>query len=306
VPPLRCVGDGRYDMFADVPFLLAFGGGLVATVNPCGFAMLPAYLSFFLGLDAGHARGDGGSGRAAGVGQALRVGATVVVGFLLVFGAAWVLVAAGIRAMIAVVPWAALVVGGVVLGLGVWMLSGRPLPIRLPAPGRAADGRSTGAILLFGLGYAIASLSCTLPVFLAVVAGTATRSSLGSGLAVFGVYAVGMALPLLAVTVALALGRDSLVARARGLGRVVNRLAGVLLVVAGLYVVVYWTILLAGVAGGFLDTAIVGVERASSYLTMLIGDRPVLWGVAFAAIVGLGVAANRAVNRSSRREEGAT
>jgi cytochrome c-type biogenesis protein len=236
----------------------------------------------------------------------LRVGATVVVGFLLVFGTAWVLMAAGIRAMIAVVPWAALVVGGVVLGLGVWMLSGRPLPIRLPRPGRAAEGRSTGAILLFGLGYAIASLSCTLPVFLAVVAGTATRSSLGSGLAVFAVYAVGMALPLLAVTVALALGRDSLVAHARGLGRVVNRLAGMLLLVAGLYVVAYWTILLAGVDGGFLDPAIVGVERASSQLTMLIGDRPVLWGVAFAAVVALGVAANRALNRSSRREEETT
>ena len=25
--------------------------GMVATVNPCGFAMLPAYLSFFLGLE---------------------------------------------------------------------------------------------------------------------------------------------------------------------------------------------------------------------------------------------------------------
>ena len=25
--------------------------GMVATVNPCGFAMLPAYLSYFLGLE---------------------------------------------------------------------------------------------------------------------------------------------------------------------------------------------------------------------------------------------------------------
>ncbi|MFN7150094.1 MAG: cytochrome C biosynthesis protein, partial [Microthrixaceae bacterium] len=24
---------------------------MVATVNPCGFAMLPAYLSYFLGLE---------------------------------------------------------------------------------------------------------------------------------------------------------------------------------------------------------------------------------------------------------------
>ena len=42
--------------------------GMVATVNPCGFAMLPAYLSYFLGLegeDAGEAE--------ASVTQAFRV-----------------------------------------------------------------------------------------------------------------------------------------------------------------------------------------------------------------------------------------
>ena len=29
----------------------AFALGMVALVNPCGFALLPAYLGFFLGLD---------------------------------------------------------------------------------------------------------------------------------------------------------------------------------------------------------------------------------------------------------------
>ena len=34
----------------EAPFALAFAAGLVSTVNPCGFAMLPAYLSYFVGL----------------------------------------------------------------------------------------------------------------------------------------------------------------------------------------------------------------------------------------------------------------
>lgn len=283
-------------MFADVPFLLAFTGGLVATVNPCGFAMLPAYLSFFLGL-------DDGAGREVGAGQALRVGVAVAAGFIVVFGLAWVLLAAGIRAMITVVPWIALVVGAVVLVLGVWMLSGRPLPIRLPTPGRAADGRSTGAIFVFGLAYAVASLSCTLPVFLAVVAGTATRLSLGSGLAVFGAYAVGMALPLLALTVALAVGRDTLVRRARGLGRVVNRVAGGLLLVAGVYIVLYWGAELSGLTGGPLATAVLAVERMSSRLTMLIGDRPIASGLVFAGVLGLTVGMSVLGRRRAHRRE---
>src|SRR6476661_3146053 len=33
-----------------LPFGYAFGAGMVAAVNPCGFVMLPAYLSLYLGL----------------------------------------------------------------------------------------------------------------------------------------------------------------------------------------------------------------------------------------------------------------
>ena len=52
----------------DAPLALAFTAGMVATVNPCGFAMLPAYLSFFLGLE-----GDDDDAPQATLGQAGRV-----------------------------------------------------------------------------------------------------------------------------------------------------------------------------------------------------------------------------------------
>ena len=32
--------------------LLAFSAGMVAAVNPCGFALLPAYLAYYLGLES--------------------------------------------------------------------------------------------------------------------------------------------------------------------------------------------------------------------------------------------------------------
>jgi cytochrome c-type biogenesis protein len=280
-------------MFDDVPLLLAFTGGLIATVNPCGVAMLPAYLSFFLGLE----RSRDGQAVTAGAGQAIRVGATVAAGFLLVFGTAWVLLTAGLRVVIEIVPWAALVVGAVVLLLGVWMLLGRSLPIRLPSPGRVAEGRSTGAILTFGLGYAIASMSCTLPVFLAVVAGTATRVGVVPGMATFGVYAVGMVLPLLAITVALAGGRDALIRRVRRSGGVVTRAGGVLLVLAGLYIIAYWTAQLAGVAEGSLLTVVEAVEGAAASLANRIAARPLVSALVSTAIVSLALLVGRLAGR---------
>ncbi|CAN5177823.1 cytochrome c biogenesis CcdA family protein [soil metagenome] len=268
-------------MFDDVPLLLAFTGGLVAIVNPCGFAMLPAYLSFFLGLDGDAAPVD----RATAVARALRVGVIVSVGFAVVFGAAGLLLSAGARALTTVIPWAALVVGAAVAALGVWLLTGRTLRVALPAPARAGQGRSGGAVFVFGLAYAVASLSCTLPVFLAVVAGTATSRGVTSAMAVFGVYVVGMALPLLTLTIGLALGRDALVRRARVVGRHTNRIAGGLLVVAGVYIVAFWVIELAGVTGGPVPATVLLVERASAALTNLIGGRPVLLGAALFAVV---------------------
>ena len=273
-------------MFDDVPFVLAFTGGLVATVNPCGFAMLPAYLSFFLGVSDA----DSASGRTAAVTRALRVGMTVAAGFALVFAVAGLVLTLGARTLTTALPWAALVVGMSVALLGMWLLTGRAMPVRLPAPARAGDTRSGGAVFVFGLGYAVASLSCTLPVFLAVVAGTATRQSVGSALAVFGVYAVGMALPLLAVTVALALGRDTLVQRVRGLGRHTNRVGGGLLLLAGAYVVLFWATELTGVTSGPARSLVLGVELISARLTTLIGERPLLFAVVFSVVVAAALA----------------
>lgn len=268
-------------MLDDVPVLLAFTGGLVATVNPCGFAMLPAYLSFFLGLDDAAPPGD----QAAAVARALWVGIIVSAGFAVVFGAAGLVLSAGTRALATAIPWAALVVGAAVAALGLWLLAGRSLRVTLPAPARSGQGRSDGAVFVFGLAYAVASLSCTLPVFLAVVAGAATSRGVMPVLALFGVYAVGMALPLLTVTVGLALGREALVRRARAAGRHTSRVAGGLLVVAGAYVVAFWIIELAGVTGGPVPAVVMLVERGSSALTNLIGARPVLLGAALAAVV---------------------
>ena len=87
--------------------LLAFSTGMVATINPCGFAMLPAYLSYFLGLD------DRSDTPRAGVLRALAVGLSVSAGFLVVFFLLGVPFAAVRRApwFSANLPWVTVAVG---------------------------------------------------------------------------------------------------------------------------------------------------------------------------------------------------
>jgi cytochrome c-type biogenesis protein len=262
----------------DAPLALAFAAGLVSTVNPCGFAMLPAYLSYFLGLD------EPGESRAT-VGRALQIGSVVSAGFLVVFGVVGVLVTLGLRWVITLIPWAALLIGVGLVLLGLAMLAGYQPVARLPK----VRGGAHSSVFVFGVAYAVASLSCTLPVFLTVVAGSLTRLDFLSGLVTFLVYGLGMSLVLVSVTLAMAMGRRSLVGWLRRSARYLNRVAGSILVVAGAYIVFFWATNLSRGPTSPSDP-VVFVERISSVLTELVGGSPLLWGVLLGALVLVAVA----------------
>jgi cytochrome c-type biogenesis protein len=205
----------------DAPLALAFGAGLVATVNPCGFAMLPAYLSNFVGT------GDRLPGtRVAALRRALLVGGVVSAGFLLVFGTTGALIAAGVQAVTRLVSWLALIAGGIAVLLGVAMLLGFELAVRLPRGKGAHRGHSLASLLAFGVSYPVASLSCTLPVFLSVVVLQTGRTGLISGAATFLAYGPAMSMLLIGATIAAGLGRRRLSLELRGAARHVNRVAG--------------------------------------------------------------------------------
>jgi cytochrome c-type biogenesis protein len=221
----------------DAPIALAFAAGLIATINPCGFAMLPAYLGFFVGHEDS---APGTNSAPSSVPRALAVGAVASGGFLLVFASVGTLFSLGIQPFIRFVPWASLVIGVGVLALGIAMLGGFRLRVSLPQVRHGETTRRLRSIFVFGVSYAVASLSCTLPVFLTVVSDTVTRSNFVSGLVAFIAYGLGMSLVLVVLTLAVALARDSLVRNLKRATRYTDRAGGVLLVLAGTYLVYYW------------------------------------------------------------------
>ena len=221
----------------DAPLALAFASGMVATVNPCGFAMLPAYLSYFLGLEAG-----GDDPRRSGALRALGVGAVVSAGFMAVFGLAGVLFSWFSVSLTQWAPWVTVVIGLLLVVLGIALLAGWEPTVALPKLEKGTKGRGLGSMFVFGVSYAVASLGCTLPVFLANVVNVFGRTNVVSGIAVFATYSLGMALVLMVVTLALALAREGLVTRMKQGLRYVQRVAGGLLVLTGAYVAYYaWT-----------------------------------------------------------------
>ena len=213
----------------DAPLAVAFGAGMLATINPCGFAMLPAYLSYFLGTNHGNSA-------SVGVGRAVAVAIAVSTGFMTLFAVAGALLSWLSVSVYDIAPWITLVIAVGLVVLGIAMLAGWEPTFALPKLERGGRRRTMSSMFLFGVSYAVASLGCTLPVFVATVSGTVRRHSAVSGIAVYVAYGLGMAVVLIALTVAIAGARESLVKHLRRVLPYVSRLGGALVLIAGLYV----------------------------------------------------------------------
>lgn len=232
-----------------LPLGFAFGAGLVSAVNPCGFAMLPAYLGLYLrgSVDRPGTRGER-------LGRALAVGAAVTLGFVVLFGVAGTAIGLGTRSLASVFPWLGLATGVLLVIVGAWTWFGGTLYSRLgeQVSQRVASGASGGlrGYFVFGLAYGLASLSCTLPVFLAVLGSSLTVASLPEvGLQLL-LYGLGMGFVITVLTLSLALFQQTLVDRMRSAVRYVGPVSAVLMLVAGAYIIYYWLTL-----GGLLQRA---------------------------------------------------
>ncbi len=224
------------------PLGFAFAAGMVSAVNPCGFAMLPAYLGLYLG--SGQEEGAVVS-TAGQLGKALLVGLVVTAGFVLLFGVAWLVIGLGARTfVINVLPWVGLGIGVFLVLAGAWMVGGGKLYSGLAAraASRLGDPGKTNikGYFIFGLSYGTASLSCTLPIFLAVVGTSLAVSNILTSLGQFLLYALGMGLVILVLTLGIAFFRGAMVGALRKVLPYVQPVGSWLMVVAGAYIVFYW------------------------------------------------------------------
>ena len=153
----------------------ALAAGLVAALNPCGFAMLPSYLTLVV-LGNGEQRN-----RSAAVLRALVATAAMAAGFLVVFAVFGLIVAPLASEVQRYLPIITIVIGVALIALGAWMLSGREITLLLPKSGKGAPTERLGSMFGYGLAYAIASLSCTIGPFLAVTAATFRGGSVLEG-----------------------------------------------------------------------------------------------------------------------------
>ncbi|QNE45891.1 hypothetical protein F1C58_02510 [Glaciihabitans sp. INWT7] len=219
-------------MTGSTAMVYAFTLGLIAAVNPCGFPLLPGYLAMFARRDLRTAPGH----RAA---AALIAGGGVTLGFIAVFATVGLLASVAAQWIIATAPWFMIGFGAALAVFGVAGLWGRHPRISLPAV-RFRSGTGVVSMAGFGVAYAVGSLTCAFPLFLAGVSGTFARLGLLPGIATFVAYGLGMGTLVTGLSLITVRAGGGISRRLRRASRLVPIVANILEATVGLYLVFYW------------------------------------------------------------------
>ena len=221
--------------------LFALAAGMASAVNPCGFAMLPAYLGLYLGDDGGREKAVQPIKH---FGRAILVGLTVTAGFVILFGLAGAVIGLGANFIGDLLQWLGLTIGIGLSLVGAWMVGGGKLYTGVAARAASQMGSpaqvSMKGYFIFGISYGTASLSCTLPIFLAVVGISVAGRGASSVLGDFVLFALGMGLVIMALTLGVAFFKTAMIGALRKALPYIQPLGAWLMVIAGTYIVFYW------------------------------------------------------------------
>lgn len=219
----------------DVRFTQSFLTGMVASVNPCGFVLLPTYLFYFLGIN-----GSAPGSQRATVRRALVVSAVVSAGFVTVFVLVGLISRTFTTWLYEHAKYAGLFIGILMVILGIAMIAGYRLPLNTPKLPAGGKDRTVSSMYLYGVAYAVASIGCTFPLFSSVALGTVTTDGIVNGVAAVAFYGVGMALVVTALTVTLAAAQTGVLGVLRAGTRYLETISAVIVIMSGLYLTSYW------------------------------------------------------------------
>jgi cytochrome c biogenesis protein CcdA len=264
-------------------FAYNFGLGVAAAVNPCGFAMLPAYLMYFLGLE-----GSRPGTQRASLQRAFTVSAATSAGFVLVFLVVGVVTKAFTTVLAENAKYAGLAIGITLIVLGCFMLAGWKPAFATPQIGGGKERAQTFASMFgFGVAYAVASIGCTIGFLVSSILGSFGSSGYVSGVVSLVFYGLGMSLLVTALTVTLAFASGGLHAVLRSALKYMDRFAALVIMATGFYLTWYWY---SDITERGPDGLRSRAERWQSRISTFLTDQKAwLLAAVFVAVIAAGV-----------------
>lgn len=210
---------------------LVFAAGVFATFNPCGFAMLPAYLTMLVNSSALPTSKVQMTRRAVQFALLMSLG---VISVFALFAAVIFPVSTSIQRYLPIVT---ITIGALLIVLGIATLLGRALFLKKLWSPNVAPSTRAKSLYLYGVTFALGSVSCTIGPLLA-----ATSKTLNLGLIAtvrtYLFYAFGMCVTIVVVAL-IALFSQATLNKVRNSMRIVEIISSIFLVMVGLYLIIF-------------------------------------------------------------------
>ncbi|HKG13818.1 MAG TPA: cytochrome c biogenesis protein/redoxin [Pyrinomonadaceae bacterium] len=240
---------------SNITILIAFVAGLFSFLTPCVLPLVPGYISLMSGVSVEHLKGEGGASRSGTWGAVIVNSLAFNAGVSLIFmllGAT----AGWIGNVLFSTPWVRIVGGLVIILFGLQMMGVLKIGALYKDTRKFSDDKPRGPFgsALLGVAFAAGWTPCIGPILGGIIGLAATSGGWKSGLILSAFYSAGLALPFLAVGLAMNwfLGFYS---RFRRHLHKVEVASGVLLIVIGLMVAFNILTVLASQASRYLPNA---------------------------------------------------
>ncbi len=205
---------------------LIFTAGGLALLSPCGFPMLPGYISYYMG-------------RKASLEKAVSGGVACTLGLLAVFSAIGVGVSTLGSFVSRYIPLLELVAGLIVIIMGISMI----VEIRFPTFFTTLRAPKQGGLIgffLYGVVYGLAALGCSVPIFFSIFFYAVATGGALYGITTFVVYAMGMGLPIIVTSVLVAKTKKLLLERLLKMIPWFQKISGLVLITIGAYLIYFY------------------------------------------------------------------
>ncbi|MGM0405869.1 MAG: cytochrome c biogenesis protein CcdA [Thermoplasmatota archaeon] len=216
-------------------YTIAILGGFASFFSPCSFPLLPSYVAYYI-------RPDGENKDQTG----LSMGIKASLGIVLVFGIIGVIAVSGGRWLAEYIPYLELIVGILILVLGIFVLTNIDIGGHLSKNLRKLKGQlkmnsskssKDSSPFLYGLGYGASSAGCTAPVFIAVILSSWLSQGLHGAIIVLLLYLITMSILMIIFSMLTVRFKNILQRKLSEASVWISRISGIVLVIAGSYLV---------------------------------------------------------------------
>tara|TARA_A100001037_G_scaffold49313_1_gene41228 strand:+ start:1631 stop:2374 length:744 start_codon:yes stop_codon:yes gene_type:complete len=182
----------------DITFAAAGGAGIISFLSPCVLPLVPAYLCFVAGTSLDQVIEDGTVERA----MVQRVTLSALA-FVLGFSTVFVLMGASASAInqliIEYIDVVAKIAGAVIVLFGLHFMGVLKIPFLYREVRFNSGAAPTGLVgaYVIGLAFAFGWTPCVGPILATILTIAASRDSLGYGVSLLAVYALGLGIPFL-------------------------------------------------------------------------------------------------------------